>query len=160
MKNCRAECIILDMPLTATPEDTTKAATKMEEMGVGCAVVLGGDGTSRAAAKGIHRMPLLPLSTGTNNVYPAMTEGTVAGMAAAVIAQLSDIEKCCIRDKRIEVSLNGDFKDIALVDAVISDDLWVGSKAIWEPEKLRHIFVTRCHPASIGFPLSRAVFMS
>ena len=96
----RAECHILDMPLTATPEDTTKAATKMEEMGVGCAVVLGGDGTSRAAAKGIHRMPLLPLSTGTNNVYPAMTEGTVAGMAAAVIAQLSDIEKCCIRDKR------------------------------------------------------------
>ena len=147
----RAECHILDMPLTATPEDTTKAATKMEEMGVGCAVVLGGDGTSRAAAKGIHRMPLLPLSTGTNTVYPAMTEGTVAGMAAAVIAQLSDIEKCCIRDKRIEVSLNGDFKDIALVDAVISDDLWVGSKAIWEPEKLRHIFVTRCHPASIGF---------
>ena len=71
----------------------------------------------------------------------------MAGMAAAVIAQLSDIEKCCIRDKRIEVSLNGDFKDIALVDAVISDDLWVGSKAIWEPEKIAPYF---CYPLSSG----------
>lgn len=147
----KAECRILDMPLTATPADTTAAASQMEQMGVGCVVVLGGDGTSRAAAKGIHQMPLLPLSTGTNNVYPAMIEGTVAGMAAAVTAQFPDTEQCCIQDKRIDISLNGTFADIALIDAVISDDLWVGSKAIWEPEKLRHIFVTRCHPGSIGF---------
>lgn len=147
----KAECRILDMPLTATPADTTAAAAQMEQMGVGCVVVLGGDGTSRAAAKGIRQMPLLPLSTGTNNVYPAMTEGTVAGMAAAVTVQLPESERCCIQDKRIDVSLNGKFADIALIDAVISDDLWVGSKAIWDPKKLRHIFVTRCHPASIGF---------
>lgn len=150
-QSLHAKCNILDMPLTASPEDTTNAAALMEQMGVGCIVVLGGDGTSRAAAKGVYHTPLLPLSTGTNNVYPTMTEGTVAGMAAAAVAQTRNIEACCCRDKRIEIARNGEFADIALVDAVISDDLWVGSKAIWEPEKLRHIYVTRCHPASIGF---------
>lgn len=48
-------------------------------------------------------------------------------------------------------TLNGSLTDIALIDAVISDDLCVGSKAIWDASKLQHIFVTRCHPASIGF---------
>ena len=146
-----AACRLLDIPLTATPQDTTTAAAEMERLGVGCIVVLGGDGTSRAAAKGVHNVPLLPLSTGTNNVYPEMLEGTVAGMAAAVAAQFSDPDVCCIQDKRIEVALNGTLMDIALIDAVISDDLWVGSKAIWDPSKLQRIFVTRCHPASIGF---------
>lgn len=146
-----ADCRLLDIPLTGTPEDTTRAAMEMERLGVGCCVVLGGDGTSRAAAKGLDQMPLLPLSTGTNNVYPTMTEGTVAGMAAAVAAILASPALCCIRDKRIEVALNGAFADLALVDLVITDDLWVGAKAIWDTEKLRRIIVTRCHPASIGF---------
>ena len=146
-----ADCRLLDIPLTATSQDTTAAAAEMERLGVGCVVVLGGDGTSRAVAKGIKEVPLLPLSTGTNNVYPEMLEGTVAGMAAAVAAQFSDPAICCIRDKQIEVTLNGSLTDIALIDAVISDDLCVGSKAIWDASKLQHIFVTRCHPASIGF---------
>lgn len=145
-----AKCTVLDIPLTASLNDTTLAASEMERMGAGCCIVLGGDGTSRAAAKGIKEMPLLPLSTGTNNAYPTMTEGTIAGMAAAAAAQLPK-DVCCIRDKRIEVSLNDAFVDIALVDAVISNDLWVGSKAIWDAEKLQHIIVARCHPASIGF---------
>ena len=94
-----ADCRLLDIPLTATSQDTTAAAAEMERLGVGCVVVLGGDGTSRAVAKGIKKVPLLPLSTGTNNVYPEMLEGTVAGMAAAVAAQFSDPAICCIRDK-------------------------------------------------------------
>ena len=146
-----ANCQILDIPLTGTPADTVRAAQEMERLHVGCCVVLGGDGTSRAVAKVIQYMPLLPVSTGTNNVYPAMIEGTVAGMAAAAAAQLADPEICCLRDKRIEISINGAFSDIALIDATISSDLWVGSKAIWETEKLRQLYVTRCHPATIGF---------
>ena len=146
-----ADCRLLDIPTTATAQDTTRAAAEMEQLGVGCIVVLGGDGTSRAAAKGVGNVPLLPLSTGTNNVYPEMLEGTVAGMAAAVAARFPDLRVCCIQDKQIEITRNGALADIALIDAVISDDLWVGSKAIWDPTKLRRIFVTRCHPASIGF---------
>ena len=146
-----ADCRFLDVPLTASSADTTAAAAQLEQLGAGCAVVLGGDGTSRAAAKGLNRTPLLPLSTGTNNVYPSMAEGTVAGMAAGAVARMADPYACCIRDKRIEIRKNGRFVDLALIDAVVSDDLWVGSRAIWDVAKLRHIFVTRCHPASIGF---------
>jgi predicted polyphosphate/ATP-dependent NAD kinase len=145
------DCKVMDIPLTATAEDTTRAAAEMEKMGVGCVIVLGGDGTSRAVAKGLKDTPLLPLSTGTNNVYPTMVEGTVAGMAAAAIARMPNPKECCIQDKRIEVYKNNNFLDIALIDAVITDDLWVGAKAIWDVEKLKYIFVTRCHPASIGF---------
>lgn len=146
-----AACRLVEIPLTATAQDTTTAAAEMERLGVGCIVVLGGDGTSRAVAKGIKQVPILPLSTGTNNVYPEMIEGTVAGMAAAAVAQFADPSICCMRDKQIEVRRNGALTDIALVDAVISDDLWIGSKAIWDPAKIRRIFVTRCHPANIGF---------
>ncbi len=145
------DCKVMDIPLTATAEDTTRAAAEMEKMGVGCVIVLGGDGTSRAVAKGLKDTPLLPLSTGTNNVYPTMVEGTVAGMAAAAIARMPNPKDCCIQDKRIEVYKNNIFLDIALIDAVITDDLWVGAKAIWDAEKLKYILVTRCHPASIGF---------
>lgn len=146
-----ADVKLVDMNMTATADDSRLAAQKMEELGLGCIVVLGGDGTSRAVAKGITDTPLLPISTGTNNVYPLMTEGTVAGMAAAAAALVPDREKYCIKDKRIDISVNGEMRDIALIDAVVSDDMWVGSKAIWDPDKLRFICVTRSHPASIGF---------
>ncbi len=146
-----ANCEVLQIPYRQSQEDTVNSARIMEEMGVGCIVILGGDGTSRAAAKSVHDTPILPVSTGTNNVYPQMTEGTVAGMAAGLIAGMRDPESCCIRDKRIEIWRNGELLDIALIDAVISDDLWVGSRAIWDPEKIERVFVTRCHPASIGF---------
>lgn len=142
---------IMDMDISGTVKDTIFAASEMEKMGLGCIVVLGGDGTSRAVAKGISTVPLLPVSTGTNNVYPLMTEGTVAGMAAAAAALIKDKNRFCIRDKRLEIFLNGEFRDIALIDAVISDDIWIGSKAIWDPKKIRQLFVTRAHPASIGF---------
>jgi predicted polyphosphate/ATP-dependent NAD kinase len=142
---------VIDMKLTASQEDSTEAAKRMEELGVGCIVVLGGDGTSRAVAKGVTSTPLLPISTGTNNVYPQMLEGTVAGMAAAGIAQMKDIQDCCIRDKRIDVYVNNEHVDIALIDAVLSTDLYAGAKAIWDYNNLLMMAVTRCHPATIGF---------
>lgn len=77
---------LLDFEIEAAQEDTTRAARMLEEQGVGCVVVLGGDGTSRAAAKGIAEVPMLSVSTGTNNVYPTLMEGTVAGMAAAAVS--------------------------------------------------------------------------
>ena len=61
-------------------------------------------------------------------------------MAAAAVAQFADPSICCMRDKQIEVRRNGALTDIALVDAVISDDLWIGSKAIWDPAKI-HAFL-------------------
>lgn len=144
-------CEVVKIFINSTMEDTVVTAKKMEELGVGCIVVLGGDGTSRAVAKGITDTPILAISTGTNNVYPVMTEATVAGMAAAASARIGDVNKTCIRDKRIEVYVNDELKDIALIDAVISNDFFVGNKAIWDIDRIQNLFVTRCHPASIGF---------
>ena len=142
---------LLDFELEATMEDTVLATRLMVERGVGCVVVLGGDGTSRAAAKAIGDTPMLSISTGTNNVYPAMMEGTVAGMAAAAAALIEEPRECCIHDKKITIFVNGQMRDIALIDAVVSDDFYAGAKAIWDPERIRRIVVTRCHPATIGF---------
>lgn len=150
-KVLKAKCTVLDMKLTASAKDSTVAAEILEDMGVGCVVVLGGDGTSRAVAKAIDKTPIIAVSTGTNNVYPQMIEGSVAGMAAAAIALFEAPYETCVRDKRIEVKVNGEATDIALIDAVISSDVYVGARAIWEAGRIKRIMVTRCHPASIGF---------
>ena len=105
MPCCEIE--VLDFPFDASMIDTIEAARLMEERGVGCVVVLGGDGTSRAAAKSLKKTPMLSISTGTNNVYPQMMEGTVAGMAAAATALMDDPYDVCIHDKRIQVFVNG-----------------------------------------------------
>lgn len=142
---------VLDFLMDGSVKDTEYAAGLMEDMGVGCVIVLGGDGTSRAAAKKLKKTPLLSISTGTNNVYPTMMEGTVAGMAAAAVSRMEDPYSVCIRDKRIEIYVNGEYRDMALIDAVISDDTYVGAKAIWDPKRMKEIIVSRCHPAAIGF---------
>lgn len=149
---------VLDFMMDGSVKDSVKAAGIMEEMGLGCVVVLGGDGTSRAAAKSLRNTPMLSISTGTNNVYPAMMEGTVAGMAAAAVASLSDPHSVCLRDKRVEVYVNGEYRDMALIDAVISDDTYIGAKAIWDPARMKRIIVSRCHPATIGFSAVPGVY--
>lgn len=146
-----ADIHVLDFDFDASAADTTRAAALMEERKLGCVVVLGGDGTSRAAAKGLRETPMLSVSTGTNNVYPAMMEGTVAGMAAAAVALMPEPRRCCIRDKRIDVSINGEYRDLALIDAVVTDDQYIGARAIWDAQRMKHIIVSRCHPATIGF---------
>lgn len=143
---------IIHMRVDGSVEDTILATKIMEEKGVGCIIALGGDGTSRAVAKSIHDIPLISISTGTNNVYPEMIEGTVAGMAAAAIStQVCDIDKTCRKDKRIEIYKDDEMIDIALVDCVISRQTFIGSKAIWDPKDIKKIIVSRAHPASIGF---------
>ncbi len=151
-KELKAEIEVLDMKITGSQLDTTTASEIMEEKGVGCIVALGGDGTSRAVAKGIKNTPLIGLSTGTNNVYPDFTEGTVAGMAAAIAASNKySIREICRKDKRIEIYKDEKLIDIALVDLVLSKNIFVGAKAIWNIEDILKIMVTRGHPASIGF---------
>lgn len=144
---------VYDMPITDTQDDTTRFVRAMvEEVKVDAVVVLGGDGTSRAAAKAIGDVPMIPVSTGTNNVYPAMQEGTAISMAAAAIAggRVSR-DECGARGKRIEIEVGTDKRDIALIDAVFSTLPYTGAKALLHQEDIDSILVTQCHPASIGF---------
>ena len=151
-KKLTADIEILDFELTASPKDTETSAKLMEEMEVGCVVVLGGDGTNRIAAKHLKKVPMIGVSTGTNNAYPKMIEGTIVGMAAAAVAtDKIDCKKECQRDKIIEVGKNGEWIDMALMDLVISDEVFIGSKAIWDIKHIKEIIVSKCHPATIGF---------
>ncbi len=141
----------LEMPIRNTQQDTVVAAGIMETLGVRCLTVLGGDGTSRAACKGSIAIPLLPLSTGTNNVFPYMIEATIAGLAAGLIAaDAVPVEQCCERVCLFEILLDGRVADVALVDAAVYDDVFMASRAVWHMEKVPQLFLTRCDAASIG----------
>ena len=67
---------------TTSALDTTQGARNLSEHDCIATLILGGDGTSRAFVKGWRDAVLLPLSTGTNNVFPRFAEATVAGAAA------------------------------------------------------------------------------
>lgn len=96
--NLTASCEVLQIPYMACAEDTVRTTAWMEGHKLGCVVVLGGDGTSHAATrKSLKNVPLVAVSTGTNNVYPDYTEGTVAGMAAGITAGADDPEPFCLR---------------------------------------------------------------
>ena len=141
----------LDMPVFDEEADSTRAAGLMADMGVGCLITLGGDGTNRAVAKRCGKVPLVPVSTGTNNVFPRMTEGTVAGLAAGVVARrLVDLDKTTTRSKRLEILIDGSLKDIALVDAAVSRERFIGARAIWDMDTIHEIFLARAEPMSIG----------
>jgi len=64
---------LLEMEVFSTPNDSRRAAARMCEMGATCLVVLGGDGTNRMVAQVSGDVPVLPISTGTNNVWPQPT---------------------------------------------------------------------------------------
>lgn len=140
----------VDMPLTATQVDSQVAAGKMEEAGAGCILVLGGDGTSRQVAKGTCKVPLLPISTGTNNVFPSMVEATTAGLAASVVAAGRTGAEAVYRAKRLVILKNGEPVDLALVDAVVTAGHFIGSRAMWETENLIEAAFTRGEPDNIG----------
>jgi hypothetical protein len=112
---------------------------------------MGGDGTSRAACKGTVNVPILALSTGTNNVFPIMAEATIAGLAAGIVATGRFArEDTCTRACILDILRDGEPVDIALVDAAVYSDVFVASRAVWNMEKVSHLFLTRCRPDAIG----------
>jgi predicted polyphosphate/ATP-dependent NAD kinase len=141
----------LDMPISDGPMDSVCAVEHMVEQGVSAIIVLGGDGTHRLVAGACGDLPLMALSTGTNNVFPEMREATIAGMATGLIAtgKVSKAEGT-VRNKVLRVEVDGRTRGLAVVDASISSEAWTGSKALWRPEYLRQIFVTFAEPDAIG----------
>ena len=142
----------LKMDLRGTQEDSTEAADRFREMQVGCIITLGGDGTNRAVAKSCGKIPLLPISTGTNNVFPYMIEGSIAGLVAGVVTlQIVKLDRVIQQTKRLEIEKNGQLIDIALIDAVVYDDKFQASRAVWDISKVKEIVLARAEPNNIGF---------
>jgi hypothetical protein len=154
----------IDEPIDHTEEDTTRAAARLRELGCVAVVVLGGDGTNRAAAKGWPDIPVVPLSTGTNNAFPYWVEPTVAGSAAGLLAtgavaaddavlHAAKVVRVAMPDQP-SLSRHAEAPDrweLALIDAVAVADRWVGSLELFEPDTMRVAVLTRADPAAIGF---------
>jgi len=142
---------ILDMKVTGTQEDSTNAMRMMREIGADCVVTVGGDGTNRAVAKGDRSIPLVTVSTGTNNVFPVMVEATTAGIAAGVVTRgVVDLKDVVTTHKRLVVVMNGSDCDMALVDAVVMEQPFIGARAVWKISEVQQIICTRAEPDSIG----------
>ncbi len=141
----------LDMQVEDGPADTVRGAARMVAAGARVIVVLGGDGTQRLVAGSCGDVPLMPLSTGTNNVFPESREATVAGLAAGLVATGKvPAAETTLRNKILRLEVDGVPKDLAVVDISVSQNLWVGSKALWRPEGLDQIFVAFAESDAIG----------
>ena len=130
--------------------DSTEAARLLTVRGVGAIVTIGGDGTNRAVAAGCSHTPLVAISTGTNNVFPAMVEGTVAGLAAGLVATGAVAAGAVSQQsKRVEVR-TGSVNDFALVDAAACRDPFRGAAAVWDVGRVRALVLARAEPWAVG----------
>ena len=151
-----AEIEIVDVGATVSPTDTIRAVEAMRARNVSVLVTLGGDGTNRTVCGVWPEATVVPMSTGTNNVFPSLTEPTVAGAAAGLLASgVVDPAACAPRSKLITVTSRkgaptGGWTEIALVDAVTIADDFVGNRMPADGAQLRQVLVSRAHPASIG----------
>lgn len=140
----------LDLPTTYRAQDTIAALAAMTAVGVDALCVLGGDGTQRLVHGRVGQVPVLPLSTGTNNIYPVWTEATVAGMAAGLVAtgRVSRADGC-VQEKALEVTCSGR-TEAALVDVGVISDTFAGARAIWRPQHIHEVVVCFADPSAIG----------
>jgi predicted polyphosphate/ATP-dependent NAD kinase len=140
----------VEIEIRQTIDDTRAAVSAMSAAGVEAVVVLGGDGTARAVASAIDDIPLLALTTGTNNAFGTRIEATVAGLAAGLVATgRCSVADGCRRAKQLEVSV-GDRLELALVDVAVVAAPGIGARAVWNPSDLRELVVTIAEPGVIG----------
>ena len=128
-----------------------RMAEQLRDLGVGALVTLGGDGTHRDIAKGWRDAPMVPVSTGTNNVFPRMIEATVAGHAAAIAASgATPLHHIAHRAKVLDVDGDDITPDLALIDIALVDGMFTAARAVWDTKAIRALLVTTAEPATIG----------
>ena len=153
LEELAADCEVIRVPClkTSSALDTIQGAMTLKEQGCLATLILGGDGTSRAFIKGWRDAVLLPLSTGTNNVFPRLAEATVAGAALGVLAAGGvTLDEVAEAVKIIDVDIEGEESDIALIDAVVTRDQFIGSRALLDGDAIDRILLTRAEPMAVG----------
>ena len=53
-------------------------------------------------------------------------------------------------EKIIDIEIDGESPDIALIDAVVTRDQFIGSRALLNADVIDKIFLTRAEPTSVG----------
>ena len=80
-----------------------------------------------------------------------MIEGTLAGLVAGLVAHGNlDLEPVSAVSKTLEVYVDGQYRDMALVDVALSRERFVATRAIWDINTIYQVFLTRAEPTSIG----------
>jgi hypothetical protein len=160
----RARVNVIDNPVRNTATDTER--TVADFLAAGCRVIvsLGGDGTNRAIVRALERagtvgtdVRLVPLSTGTNNVFPIMAEPTIAGMVAALAAR-NALEGSDVHRRAKVLHVTGrrandkahELPDVGLIDAVVLRRDHVGNLLPFDPERIDRLLLTRAEPAAVG----------
>ena len=141
----------LDIPLRHDAADTELAVKAFLEHGVSTFVSLGGDGTNRIVARTTSDVDLIPISTGTNNVFPSLVEPTIAGMVAGLNAQgklAADGLKS--RAKILHVRTSDGVRDIGLIDAVLLENDFIGNLLPFNETKIKQLLLTQASPDAIG----------
>lgn len=141
--------------VSATVQDSFAAARWMRENGAAAIVVLGGDGTHRAVARYCGEVPIVGLSTGTNNAWPEMREPTVLGLALGLYASgRIPAETALVWNKWLDITVQDadgtQRHDIALVDAAITDEQFIGARSVWSTGALSQLFLSFAEPQAVG----------
>jgi len=147
------DCDTISVPCSGTNSalDTVRGASALAEHGCVATLILGGDGTSRAFVKGWRDAVMLPLSTGTNNVFPQMAEATVAGSVLGLLAAGGvESKDAAVPVKIIDVEIEDEAPDIALIDAVVTSDQFIGARALLDGSAIERIVLARAEPTAVG----------
>ena len=145
---------VLELRLQGTAADTEAAVAAMRDAGVSALAVLGGDGTSRVVARGCGDTPVCPLSTGTNNAFPAIREATVAGIATGLVATGQVKRETVVRRAKClritEPGAGGGPEDLALVDVALTVEPFLGARALWRPGDISEVVVAFGEVGAVG----------
>lgn len=166
----KARVHVLDNPIKNSALDTETNVLSFLREGVDTFVSIGGDGTNRAVVRALTTAAadpelerpaadahLLPLSTGTNNVFPVLAEPTIAGMVAAL--QAADrLTEAGLRRRAKVLHVSGrpasekahPVPDVGLIDAVLLRQDHVGNLLPFRAGRIDRLLLTRAEPAAIG----------
>ncbi|WP_128905145.1 NAD(+)/NADH kinase [Halorubrum amylolyticum] len=141
---------VLDIEVEGTGSDTRRAAAAFREA-ADAVVAFGGDGTARDLAVEIGDVPVLAVSTGTNNVVPTMVDGTVAGAAAAFVATGAvSADAVATRHATVAAEVDDGRSVRGLATVGLVDRSFVGTRAILDPDDFLGGIVSRASRGDIG----------
>jgi hypothetical protein len=143
---------LLEMTVGGDGQDSRRAAETFADE-ADAVVVLGGDGTNRDVAHTSREVPLVSVSTGTNNVFPNPVDGTVAGGAAGLVATDAVPTETTYQHGMVEAvaeTANGERSIKGLATLGVLDQQFIGTRAILDADRIVGGVVSRAFPTEIG----------